>query len=129
MVVDHHRSPRQKRHLRVRSKITGTGVRPRLVVFRSGIHIYAQLIDDTQGKTLVAADDLKSKLKSKDLEANKPPEGLSRRVGQAWQVGYALAERAKKAGLTTVSFDRGGYKYHGRVKALAEGARAGGLTF
>ncbi|MFQ5582356.1 MAG: 50S ribosomal protein L18 [Mariprofundaceae bacterium] len=105
-----------RRARRVRSRVKATG-RLRLSVFRSARHMYAQIIDDTAGKTLVAASSLDKKLKGGN---NK---------GAAEAVGKLLAERAVKAGVTEVAFDRGRYPYHGRVKALADGARAGGLKF
>ena len=111
------RAARERRHRRVRGKVTGTAERPRLSVFRSNRGIRAQLIDDVNGHTLAAVnwteDDLKS-LKSME---------------QAKRAGELLAERAKSAGVDAVVFDRGGYRYHGRVKALADGAREGGLRF
>ena len=110
------RKLRLVRHARVRKKVIGVPERPRLCVFRSLRYIYAQIIDDTSGRTLVAAS-------SKEAEAS----GTKVAVSQA--VGKLVAERAKSAGITQVIFDRGGYKYHGRVKALAEGSREGGLTF
>ena len=112
---------RKRRHARVRQKVTGTGERPRLAVFRSLNHIYAQVIDDTAGKTLVAASTLDAELK----------EGLAGKdkAAQAQLVGGLLAKRAAEKGISQVSFDRGGFLYHGRVKALAEGAREGGLKF
>ena len=109
---------RLKRHRRVRGKISGTPERPRLNVFRSGTNIYAQIIDDVAGKTLVSASSL-----------DKTFEGSGSNVEGAKKVGQMVAERAKAAGITTVVFDRGGYVYHGRVAALAEGAREGGLEF
>ena len=109
---------RLKRHRRVRGKISGTPERPRLNVFRSGTNIYAQIIDDVSGKTLVSASSL-----------DKTFEGRGSNVEGAKKVGQMVAERAKAAGITTVVFDRGGYVYHGRVAALAEGAREGGLEF
>ena len=112
------RSQRLKRHKRVRAKISGTPERPRLNVFRSGTNIYAQIIDDVAGKTLVSASSL-----------DKTFEGSGSNVEGAKKVGQMVAERAKAAGITTVVFDRGGYVYHGRVAALAEGAREGGLEF
>ena len=99
----------------VRGKVSGTGDRPRLTVFRSNRHIYAQLIDDTSGRTLAAASS------REDGVANGKPVDVSKSVGSR------LAERAKEAGIEAVVFDRNGYKYHGRVRALAEGAREGGL--
>ena len=109
---------RLKRHLRVRSKISGTAERPRLDVFRSNSHIYAQLIDDVNGVTLAAAGS-----NEKDFGANGGNCEGARKVGQL------IAERAAGKGITEVVFDRGGYIYHGRVKELAEGAREGGLKF
>ena len=109
---------RRKRHKRVRAAISGTAGRPRLNVFRSLNHIYAQIIDDTKGVTLVSASSQDKEIE--DAGGNKKT---------ARQVGKLLAERAKKAGVTTVVFDRGGYLYHGRVQELAEGAREGGLAF
>ena len=109
---------RLKRHKRVRAKISGTPERPRLNVFRSAKHIYAQIIDDVSGKTLVSAS---------SLEKDFACEGT--KTDAAKQVGVTVAERAKAKGIDTVVFDRGGYVYHGRVKALAEGAREGGLQF
>jgi large subunit ribosomal protein L18 len=110
---------RDRRHLRVRKRVSGTAARPRLVVFRSLKHIYAQLVDDDQGTTVAATSD-----RSKDLVREKPGK-----VGAAHAVGKLLGERAKAAGLTRVVFDRAGYLYHGRVRAVAEGARAAGLEF
>ena len=109
---------RLKRHIRVRGKISGTPERPRLNVFRSGANIYAQIIDDVNGVTLAAAS---------TLEKDFACEGT--KSDAAKQVGLNVAERAKAKGIDTVVFDRGGYVYHGRVKALAEGAREGGLQF
>ncbi|MGM9593710.1 MAG: 50S ribosomal protein L18 [Candidatus Onthomonas sp.] len=109
---------RLKRHKRVRSKISGTPERPRLNVFRSETNIYAQIIDDTKGVTLVSASSLE-----------KSFEGSGSNMEAAKKVGQIVAERAKAAGIEAVVFDRGGYLYHGRVKALAEGAREGGLQF
>ena len=107
---------RRRRHRRVRGKISGTAERPRLVVFRSNRGIEAQLIDDLEGKTLAAASWLHIK-------------GSDGKGAQAEAVGKLLAERAKSAGVETAVFDRAGYLYHGRVKALADGAREGGLIF
>ena len=109
---------RLHRHLRVRGKISGTAERPRLNVFRSNCHIYAQLIDDVQGVTLVAASSVE-----KDFGANGGNKEGAKKVGQL------IAERAVAKGITEVVFDRGGYVYHGRVQELAEGAREGGLKF
>lgn len=109
---------RLKRHKRVRGKIAGTPERPRLNVFRSGSNIYAQLIDDASGVTVAAASSLE-----------KGFEGSGGNIEAAKKVGLAIAERAKAKGISVVVFDRGGYLYHGRVQALAEGAREGGLEF
>ncbi len=109
---------RARRHKRVRGKVHGTAERPRLVVFRSNTGIEAQLVDDGEGKTFAAASSLHLK---KSFKGNK--------TQQAAEVGKLLAERAKQVNLESVVFDRGGYLYHGRVKALAEAAREGGLKF
>ena len=109
---------RIKRHQRVRKNISGTAERPRLNVFRSLNHIYAQVIDDTKGVTLVSASSM-----------DKGFEGKGGNIDAAKAVGKAVAEKALAAGIKTVLFDRGGYVYHGRVAALAEGAREGGLEF
>ena len=109
------------RHARVRRKVVGTSERPRLSVFRSLHHIYAQVIDDSQGVTLAAASSLEGELQS-DRNGQKKSE-VSKRVGAL------VAERAKSNGIESVVFDRGGYKFHGRVKALADAAREGGLVF
>jgi len=108
---------RLKRRRRVRAKVRGTAERPRIAVFRSNRGIFAQLIDDDAGRTLAAVNWIEA-----DLRDLKPME-------QATRSGAVLAERAKAAGIESAVFDRGGYRYHGRVKALAEGAREGGLTF
>ena len=112
------RKARERRHRRVRGKVFGTAERPRLVVFRSNRGIEAQLVDDLEGKTLAAASWLQLK---KGFKGSK--------TEQAAEVGKLLAQNAKQANVETVVFDRGGYLYHGRVRALAEGAREGGLTF
>ena len=109
---------RLHRHVRVRGKVSGTPERPRLNVFRSNANIYAQIIDDVNGVTLVAANTLE-----------KGFEGATGNAEAAKKVGVVLAERAKAKGIEAVVFDRGGYVYHGRVAALAEGAREGGLQF
>ena len=111
---------RQIRRYRIRNRVSGSMNRPRLSVFRSSAHIYAQIIDDLNGVTLAQAssrDDVKSLVEGKG------------KVGTSAAVGKLLAQRAKEKGITAVAFDRGGYLYHGRVKALADGARAGGLNF
>ena len=109
---------RKKRHKRVRSKVSGTPERPRLNVFRSEKHIYAQVIDDLEGATLCSASSVE-----KDFEGSGGNKEAARKVGKM------VAERATAKGISTVVFDRGGYIYHGRVKELAEAAREGGLTF
>jgi large subunit ribosomal protein L18 len=109
---------RTRVHRRIRRKLRGTSERPRLAVFRSLAHIYAQIIDDTQGKTLVAASSVD--------KAHRTNGG---NLAAAKAIGKAVAERAKEQGITKVVFDRGGYQYHGRVKALADAARAAGLEF
>ena len=115
------RLSRARRHDRVRRVISGTTARPRLNVFRSLVHIYAQLIDDSTGTTLVSASSLDAELR--DQMAGKKKSEKARIVGQA------VAARAQARGLKLVVFDRGGYRYHGRVQAVAEGAREGGLEF
>ena len=115
------RAARVRRHARVRHDVTGTPERPRLAVFRSLTHIYAQVIDDAAGHTLVAASDL-------DAEVRKGVTG-KKKSEVASLVGEALAKKARDKGIKAVVFDRGGFKYHGRVKALADAARKGGLTF
>jgi len=115
------RAGRYKRHARGRAKISGTADRPRLCVYRSLQHIYAQVIDDTRGCTLVSASTV-------DPEIVKDRDG-KQKSDQAEMVGLLIAKRALEAGITKVVFDRGGYKYHGRVKTLADGARKGGIKF
>ncbi len=112
---------RKRRHRRVRTKITGTTERPRLNVFRSSKNIYAQVIDDQSGRTLVAASSLDPRLRSEQPRGNNREE--------ARKVGALLGQRAADKGIKEVVFDRGGYLYHGRVKELAEGAREAGLNF
>jgi large subunit ribosomal protein L18 len=112
---------REQRHIRVRARITGTTERPRLSIFRSLTGIYAQIIDDTAGCTLASASTIDNGIKA-ELAGLKREE-------QARRIGKALAERAKAKGIQTVVFDRGGYRYTGRVKALADGAREAGLEF
>lgn len=113
---------RKRRHLRVRAKVRGTASRPRLNVFRSSAHIYAQVIDDTQGRTLASASSLEEEVMSRLTDGET-------KTDKAKVVGLVVGERAKAAGIDTVVFDRGGFKYHGRVKAVADGARESGLTF
>lgn len=110
---------RYRRHLRVRQSVSGTPERPRLVVYRSLKHIYAQLVDDTRGVAIMGVSD-----NSEGIAV----EGAGK-VGKAQAVGKLLAEKAKAAGIAKVVFDRAGYQYHGRVKAVADGARQGGLEF
>ena len=110
------RTPLQKRHRRVRKKVHGNAERPRLAVYRSNRHIYAQVIDDEAGRTLAAASSLV-------VKNGEDPKALAKAVGSQ------VAEKAKAAGVTRVTFDRGGFRYHGRVQALADGAREGGLEF
>ena len=112
---------RVMRHARVRRKIVGTTDRPRLSVYRSLNHVYAQVIDDSQGITLASASSLENSVKTQQNGRSK--------VDVAELVGGLISERAKEKGVGTVVFDRGGYKYHGRVKALADAARKGGLVF
>jgi large subunit ribosomal protein L18 len=112
---------RLRKHVRVRKKISGTAAKPRLAVFRSAKHIYAQIIDDVAGKTLVAASTLD--------EAVKGKVGCTGNKDAAKAVGQLVGEKAKEKGITQVVFDRGGYLYHGRVKELADAARAAGLEF
>ena len=121
MSKDVARAARHKRHLRVRAKVNGTSSTPRLCVYRSLQHIYVQVIDDTQGRTLVAASTVDSEI-VKDKEGKKKSD-------QAEMVGLLIAKRALDAGVTQVVFDRGGYKYHGRIKTLADAARKGGIKF
>jgi len=110
------------RRLRIRKRVAGTGERPRLSVFRSANHIYAQVVDDERGVTLVQASSRDAGLDLSGIEAKG-------RVAKSMAVGRLIAGRAKAAGIAKVCFDRGGYLYHGRVKALADGARAAGLDF
>lgn len=112
---------RMRRHVRVRKKVNGTAERPRLSVYRSEHHIYAQVIDDSQGRTVAAASTVDKELRSKVTYGGN--------VAAAKQVGLLIAERAKAAGIQKVVFDRGGFNYHGRVAALADAAREGGLEF
>jgi large subunit ribosomal protein L18 len=115
------RDARKNRHARVRQKVSGTESRPRLCVFRSLSHIYAQVIDDSKGHTIVSASTLDTEIKENTKGKNKS--------GEAELVGSLLAKRAVDKGISQVAFDRGGFKYQGRVKALAEAARQGGLKF
>jgi len=110
---------RKRRHIRVRKKVSGTPVRPRLVVTRSARHVVAQIIDDTKGHTLASASTMEVDLRGT----------VDDKTAKARKVGQLVAERAKQAGVGSIVFDRGGNKYHGRVAALADGAREGGLDF
>ena len=121
MITKDRRQPRDKRHYRLRRHVRGSATRPRLAVFRSLGHIYAQLVDDDAGRTVLSVDS-----RSKAFLGQHKTGG---NVAAAKVVGTLLAEKAKTAGIQSVVFDRGGYKYHGRVKALADAARAGGLSF
>ena len=109
---------RKRRHLRVRKKVTGTAARPRLVVTRSSRHLFVQVVDDTKGMTVASASTLEADLRSFDGD----------KTAKAKRVGELVAERAKAAGIEAVVFDRGGNKYHGRIAAVADGAREGGLA-
>ena len=124
---------RSRVHKRIRQKLRGTAERPRLAVFRSVAHIYAQVIDDAQGRTLVAASsvakDAKPARAAKGAKTPKTTKTGGGNVAAAKAIGKLLAERAKEKGIAKVVFDRGGYPYHGRIKALAEAARAAGLEF
>lgn len=113
---------RSRRHRRVRMRISGTTDRPRLVVFRSLRHIYAQIVDDTRGVTLVGISSSSPSIQGKGKDGGG-------KVGISKLTGKALAEKAIQSGVESVVFDRGGYKYHGRIRAFAEGAREGGLKF
>jgi large subunit ribosomal protein L18 len=119
MAIEHTRVARIRRHVRLRKKVSGTSERPRLAVFRSAQHIYAQVIDDQAGRTLAQASDLEASLR----------ESEDTKTERARQVGALLAQRAREAGLEAVVFDRGGFAYAGRVKALADAARDEGLVF
>ncbi|HEX8948958.1 MAG TPA: 50S ribosomal protein L18 [Dissulfurispiraceae bacterium] len=112
---------RKRRHTRIRKKVFGTVEKPRLCVYKSLNHIYAQIIDDTKGRTIVAASTL-----DKDVAKESGHKG---NVAMAKKIGQVLASRAAGSGIKKIVFDRGGYRYHGRIKALAEGAREGGLEF
>ncbi len=117
------RLQRARRHRRVRKRVRGSGTRPRLVVFRSLKHMEGQLVDDDLGRTLVGISTQSAALRGFETESRNP------RVERARAAGRTLAEAARSAGISAVVFDRGGYQYHGRVKAFAEGAREGGLNF
>ncbi len=131
MIKQHNaRALREKRRRRIRGRLEGTPARQRLSVFRSGKHIYAQIIDDTRGHTVAAASSLDPGLRAGTLP--EPAEGETasgHKTRVAAAVGRLVGERALAAGITKVAFDRGGFHYHGRVQALADGARAAGLDF
>lgn len=116
--MNHKESTRARRHIRIRAKISGKSEAPRLVVFRSNLHTYAQMINDEDGKVLLSYSDAKNKGKTKETK-----------METAKKIGTEVAKLAKEKGITKCVFDRNGYKYHGRVKAVAEGAREGGLIF
>lgn len=120
-IAKQKRAGRERRHARVRARVEGSSERPRLNIYRSVANIYAQVIDDTVGRTLVSASSI-------DTEVAPQVEGKTKSE-VAKIVGQIVAQRAKEAGITKVVFDRGGFRYHGRVAALAEGAREGGLEF
>lgn len=120
--ITNRREKRESRRTRVRASVKGTSAKPRLNVFRSLKKIYAQLIDDDKGRTLVSAD-------SREIKNAKKPENYKGKARIAYLVGLELSKRAKEKNITAAVFDRAGYRYHGRVKALAEGAREGGLIF
>ncbi|OIO45727.1 MAG: 50S ribosomal protein L18 [Candidatus Nealsonbacteria bacterium CG_4_10_14_0_8_um_filter_35_10] len=133
-MITEKQQKRHRRHKRVRAKIHGTGKVPRLCVFRSNKHIWTQLIDDEKGKTLLSASDLelkkqKTETKKQRTESKKMEKKFSGKVAGAFEAGKLIAKKALENKIEKVVFDRGGYKYHGRVKALAEGAREGGLKF
>ena len=120
-MAEDSRIGRQRRHERIRKKVSGTAERPRLSVYRSLNHMYAQIIDDSKGETIIAVSSLSGELKSE--------KGHRGNTGMARKVGELIARTAKGKGIEKVVFDRGGYLYHGRVKALAEAAREAGLEF
>ncbi len=139
MNVKDKRKQKLRRHKKVRAKISGTDKRPRLCVFRSNKHLYAQLIDDQKNKVLASESDLKLKIKKvkssvakakTDKKTKESKEkAFSPRLQVAFEIGKSIAKKAKALKITSIVFDRGGYKYHGKVKALAEGAREEGLKF
>lgn len=136
MNIKDKRKQKLRRHRKVRAKISGTDSRPRLCVFRSNKHIYAQLINDQKNKVLVSESDLKLKIKkvktdqkTGESKEKKKEKAFSPRLQVAFEIGRSIAKKAKALKITSVVFDRGGYKYHGKVKALAEGAREEGLKF
>jgi large subunit ribosomal protein L18 len=132
---------RARRRVAIRKHLAGSSERPRLSIFRSLNHIYAQIIDDVEGKTLISISTMSKDLREELAQIKEDPaqensdkkkkkqKRLGRKVKQSYQVGLKLGEKALAAGITRIAFDRGGYKYHGRVKALADGARKAGLEF
>jgi large subunit ribosomal protein L18 len=122
-IATKRREARIRRHHRVRSKVSGTALRPRLCVYRSLSHIYAQLVDDAQGRTLLTVSSLTPEVREQ-IE-----KGKTKKTAVSTLVGQVVARKALDMGIQAVAFDRGGYLYHGRVKALADGAREGGLKF
>ncbi len=120
---------RQIRHKRIRAKVRGTKTMPRLCVFKSSRHIYAQLVDDERGGTLAVAKDSEIKGASPGSEKEKTASQRTGKAAVAFEVGKLIADKSKKIKIEKVIFDRGGYSYHGRIKSLAEGAREGGLKF
>jgi large subunit ribosomal protein L18 len=126
--IKHKIERKTDRHRRVRAKILGTALRPRLCVFRSSRHISAQLVDDQRGVTLAACGDLKTATRKVGVHKEKD-DGLTGKRASAFEVGVAISQKAKGLNIKKAVFDRGGYRYHGRVKSLAEGARKGGLEF
>lgn len=124
-VARKRRVMRLRRHMRIRKKMSGTADCPRLCVYRSDKHIYGQIVDDSRGVTLLTVGTISGEVKARLATLVDSPG----KVGQARAVGLVLADKAKEKGLAKVRFDRGGYLYHGRVKALADGAREGGLQF
>ncbi len=120
---------KKRRHLRIRAKVRGTAEVPRLSVFKSNKHIFVQLINDLDSKTIASASDIEMNLKNKKSAKPKAKEAVARKINIAREVGKLIAEKAKKIGIGKAVFDRGGFKYHGRIKSAAEGAREGGLKF
>jgi len=140
--MDTKQQKRYRRHRKIRTRVEGTAKTPRLCVFRSNKHTYAQLIDDLKREVILSSSDLEFKisgskdtkkskprtgLKNKDLERKKEKGDAGRKVSLSYKVGELIAEKALKTGIKKIVFDRGGYKYHGRVKALAEGVRSAGI--
>jgi large subunit ribosomal protein L18 len=129
MKKESKQTKRYRRHRRVKAKVFGTARQPRLCVFRSNKYIYASLIDDEKNKTLLVASDKDIKKSKIEKSKAEKEEKISGKIAVAFEVGELIAQKALKNKIEKVVFDRGGYKYHGRVKALADGARKGGLKF